>query len=155
MMRSLRKVVAISWFLLSLAASCIPVYASPTKKDVTLDCGSVSPDVVVGNAIVTLCPSSGSSGVCALGQTSVVCPAVSCDSSGTTAPVSMTVSCAAGFKVAGLTSNMSFVEYDGNGNQVDAEQHAKRQRILHHGWGFHRHSHTDRQVTTAFLTGLD
>jgi hypothetical protein len=118
-MRSLRKVVAISWFLLSLAASCIPVYASPTKKDVTLDCGSVSPDVVVGNAIVTLCPSSGSSGVCALGQTSVVCPAVSCDSSGTTAPVSMTVSCAAGFKVAGLTSNMSFVEYDGNGNQVN------------------------------------
>ncbi len=109
----MNKILTVSCCLLGLAVACVPAYASPTRKKITLDCSSAAPDIITGNATVTLCGSS-PTGVC--GGDMYVCPStpVYCDSSGTTAPISTTVQCTAPFKVDGMTATIGFIDYDGS-----------------------------------------
>ena len=94
-----------------LVASCLPAYASPTSKKITLTCNSVAPDYVTANASIVLCASS-ASGLCN-GDT-FPCPQVSCDNVTT----SMTVVCTATSKVDGLMGQANANDYDANGSQI-------------------------------------
>lgn len=110
----MNKILTISCCLLGLAMACVPAYASPMRKKITIDCSNVmAPDSITGTATVTLCASSATDN-CA---TSYLCPStpVSCDSNGT---ISVTVTCDAPFKVDYVTGHADVLEYDGNGNFV-------------------------------------
>ena len=86
----MNKILTVSCCLLGLAVACVPAYASPTRKKITLGCGgAVAPDYVIGTATVTLCASS-ASGLCT-GETKI-CQftpiPLACDSIGLKYPMS-------------------------------------------------------------------
>lgn len=109
----MKKLLTVSSCVLGLVLACIPAYASPTSKKITLDCSSVAPDIITGNATVTLCGSS-TTGVC--GGLTFTCPStpVYCDSSGATAPISTTVGCIAPFRVDAMSATIGFIDYAGS-----------------------------------------
>jgi hypothetical protein len=114
----MNKILTVSCCMLGLAIACIPAYASPTNKKITLACDvTAGTDVITGDATVTLCAPSGLSPC--TGAT-YDCPStpISCDSSGLKAPISITVSCSAPFKVGGLTAIISASDYDSAGNLI-------------------------------------
>jgi hypothetical protein len=85
---------------LGLTLGCIPAYANPTNKKITISCDAVvAGDVVTGTATVTVCDSAD-----CLGGTFDCTSSgpISCDSSGATAPLSITMPCASTFRVAGF-----------------------------------------------------
>jgi hypothetical protein len=87
----MNKVLALSCCLMGLEMACAPAYASPTNKKITLSCDVTSgTDVITGTATVTLCDTPNCSG-----GTQVACLAnpISCDSSGVSAPISITMPC--------------------------------------------------------------
>jgi hypothetical protein len=110
----MNKVLVVTCCLLGLAVGSVPAYAGSTK--ITLDCSAVAPDVMTGNATVTLCDASAFP---CTAQT-VVCPAVACDSSEATANQSTTISCAAPFKVSAAGYSFAFADYDGTGAIIAA-----------------------------------
>lgn len=105
----MKKALTVSCCLLGLAIACIPAYASPTRKKITLSCDvSAGADVITGSATVTLCDSA--SPLCS-GAT-VACAPVACDSSGATAPISVTVPCdSTTFKVDAFYATIGASDY--------------------------------------------
>jgi hypothetical protein len=106
----MNKIMIVAGCLLGLALACIPAYASPTDKKITLSCNiTAGTDIITGTAMVTVCDSA----LCD-GQT-VLCDPVDCDSSGVTAPISITVACdSLIFKVAGFHEVIRATDYAGN-----------------------------------------
>ena len=107
----MNKIVIASCCLLSLAVSCIPAYASPTDKKITVACDVAGgTDVITGTATVTLCSSIDLT--LPISQQCVgdiyVCPTVNCDSSA--ANTSMTISCPTSFKVKGLIATVGYTD---------------------------------------------
>lgn len=107
----MRVLFAACW-LFGLALASVPAYAGSAK--ITLDCGAVAPDVMTGNATVTLCEAST---IPCTGQTAA-CSAVACDSSGATVNQSTTMSCAAPFNVSAASYSLAFTDYDGSGGII-------------------------------------
>jgi hypothetical protein len=103
----MNKIMIVAGCLLGLALACIPAYASPTNKKITLSCNiTAGTDMITGTAMVTLCDSA----LCD-GQT-FSCDPVDCDSSGVTAPISITVACdSLTFKVAGFQEVIDAKDY--------------------------------------------
>ncbi len=104
----MNKIVIVAGCLLGLALACIPAYANPTSKKITLSCASVAGDSVAGSATVTLCETTNCGSV--PGDDSVTCPPVTCDSTFT---VSMTNVCStdvatAPFKVGAVSANICY-----------------------------------------------
>jgi hypothetical protein len=101
---NMKRVLTVSSCLLLLAAACIPAYASPTNKKVTISCDTTGTDVFTGETTVALCPLSPSVVDCNTSTAgAVVCGTpvtapIDC-SIGMSAPISQTVPCSAGFKV--------------------------------------------------------
>ncbi len=111
----MNKIMIVAGCLLGLALACIPAYASPTDKKITLSCDvSSGSDVITGTVTVTLCAASGSTPC--TGDT-FVCPTdptpLSCDSSGANGvPISVTVACdSLTFKVSGFHEVISATDY--------------------------------------------
>ena len=101
------KILAISCCLLGFAIACVPAFASPTNKKITVACSSVAPnDITCSADTVALCASAP---VPCKGQT-FPCPDMLCDSSGASAPPSTTISCTAPFKAVAIEFNVSWAE---------------------------------------------
>jgi hypothetical protein len=114
----MNKILTVSCCMLGLAIACMPAYANPTDKKITLSCNvAAGTGVITGDATVTLCAGSGS--FPCTGAT-FNCPStpISCDSSGVKAPISITVSCSAPFEVDGLTALINVKDYDSAGNLI-------------------------------------
>jgi hypothetical protein len=112
----MNKIMIVAGCLLGLALACIPAYASPTNKKITLSCDiAAGSDTITGYANVTLCSSIDLTLVdpC-VGPTS--CGQVNCDSSGATDPISITVPCIASSKVGGLIIDLEATDTDSAGN---------------------------------------
>lgn len=115
----MNKIMIVAGCLLGLALACIPAYASPANKKITLSCDvSSGTDAITGTLTVTLCAASGSTPC--TGDT-FVCPTdptpLSCDSSGANGvPISVTVPCSAPFKVDGLIIDLQATDTDSVGN---------------------------------------
>ncbi len=103
--------------LLLVLGGSFSAYPSPTTKKITLDCSSIAPNVITGGATVSLCAASPLA-ACS-GQT-VLCGAISCDSSGAIAFPSNTISCDAPFKAAGVSFSETFADHDGTGAVIAA-----------------------------------
>ena len=104
----MNKIMIVAGCLLGLALACIPAYASPTNKKITLSCSSAASDSVTGSATVTLCETTNCGSV--PGDDSVTCPPVMCDISGT---VSITNACSTDaatvpFKVGAVSANTCY-----------------------------------------------
>lgn len=110
------KRLAILICLLGITLGSVSAYASPTNKKITAECTSTAPDVITSSVSVTLCAAA----PLPCSAATIACPALSCDSSGVTAPSSTTVSCAAPFKVDAVSWSQSYVDYDGSGNILSA-----------------------------------
>jgi hypothetical protein len=92
-------------FLLGFALASAPAYASPFKKQTSLDCSAMAGDNIVVNTTVSLCAAA--AGPC-LGDT-FPCPvALACDSDGIAFPTSESHSCSAPFKVAAVGWNATW-----------------------------------------------
>jgi hypothetical protein len=114
----MKKILTVSCCMLGLAIACMPAYASPTDKKITLSCDvAAGTGVITGEATVTLCADSAPF-PCTGATFNCQSTPISCDSSGLTAPISITVSCSAPFKVDGLTAMINVTDYDSNGNRV-------------------------------------
>lgn len=100
------KISIVICSLLSLAVACLPAYASPTKRKITLTCNSVSGDAISGSATVTLCDSSACT-------QQLSCSPVTCDSN----TVSTTMVCPTSFKVGWLTADITFSDGDGSSGE--------------------------------------
>lgn len=102
---------------LGLAVAGVPAGASPTDKRLTLTCSvpTGSSDIISGGATVTLCDSSsvnGESQTC-IGQShQCASTPIYCDSGNKTAPISITVSCSAPFRVGGMIAEMEYSDSD-------------------------------------------
>jgi len=100
--------------VLGLAITCMPAYANPTDKKITLDCSSSEAgEVVYGDATVTLCDELTSTSPCV---ESVTCQ-VTCESDAV--PPSQTISCSTDtanppFKVHAMTAQINFRDSEGN-----------------------------------------
>ncbi len=105
MIRNIWKLCLIALILSSSA------YASPFTKKITLACNSTSPDIIVGSATVSVCAPS-SPVVCTTGY--IPCGSIQCDSGGTSAAPSVTISCSASFKIQGVIYSQSYTDYDAN-----------------------------------------
>jgi hypothetical protein len=106
----MNRIMIVLGCLLGLALACIPAYASPTHKNITVTCtSSDGNEVITGDATVTLCAT-----LATCTKQFVVCPQILCDSSGTNQPISITVSCDAPFKVGGLTAQIDFLDSEGH-----------------------------------------
>jgi hypothetical protein len=105
----MKKLLALSCCLLGLVVICMSAYAGGAK--ITVDCTGAAPDVMTGNATVTLC--EGSSLPCS-GQ-AAACPVIACDSSGATAGQTTTISCNTPFKVGSGSYTLVYTIYDGTG----------------------------------------
>ena len=100
----MNKIVIVAGCLLGLALACIPAYASPTSKKVTITCNSATGASVTGTADVYLCSSIDTSATDPVNQCvgATQCPSdFTCDSTGT---ISITMPCAASSKVGECTS---------------------------------------------------
>lgn len=104
----MNKVVIALGCLLGLAAACIPAYANPTDKKITLTCSSLAPDNVKGSATVTLCETTNCGNT--LGDDSITCPQVMCDTAGTISVTSVCSTDSAGtpFKVGAVSVNVCY-----------------------------------------------
>ena len=115
----MNKIMILAGCLLGLALACIPAYASPTDKKITLSCNIASgTDVISGYVNVTLCSSIDLSLIdpC-IGPTN--CQQVNCDSSGANnVPISITVPCIASSKVGGVVIDLEATATDSAGNVV-------------------------------------
>src|SRR6185437_13207311 len=61
----MNRIMIVLGCLLGLALACIPAYASPTDKKITLSCDvSAGSDIITGTATVTLCAESGKTTPC-------------------------------------------------------------------------------------------
>ena len=113
------KIMIVAGCLLGLALACIPAYASPTNKKITLSCDiTAGSDTITGYVNVTLCSSIDPTSLdpC-VGPT--ICPQVNCDSSsGATYPISITVPCIASSKVGGVVIDLEATVTDSAGNVV-------------------------------------
>ena len=103
----MKKILAVSYSLLGLAVVCMPAYATPTGKKITLTCSSAAGEIVTGDATVTLCATPAT---CVDPTQSVVCPTINCDSSN----ISATIACAASFKVGAITAQIDLTDDEGN-----------------------------------------
>jgi hypothetical protein len=103
----MNKIMIVAGCLLGLALACIPAYASPTDKKITLSCNiTAGTDIITGTAMVTLCDFALCDGL------TFTCDPVDCDSSGVTAPISITVACdSLTFKVSGFHEVISATDY--------------------------------------------
>jgi hypothetical protein len=106
----MNKIMIVAGCLLGLALACIPAYASPTNKKITLSCSSAAGDSVAGSVNVTLCDSP----AC---DQSFPCLPVACDSANT---VSTTVVCSTDaatvpFKVGAVSINICYQEDEDGG----------------------------------------
>jgi hypothetical protein len=97
------KKVVIAWFcVLGLAVACIPAYANPTSKKITLTCSSSTGDAVSGSVDVILCDST----QCVQ---SIACPQVTCDSvSISTTTLCSTDTAQVPFKVGAVHVNVCY-----------------------------------------------
>jgi hypothetical protein len=112
------KIMIVAGCLLGLALACIPAYASPTNKKITLSCDiTAGSDTITGYVNVTLCSSIDPTSLdpC-VGPTT--CPQVNCDSSGATYPISITVPCNASSKVGGVVIDLEATVTDSARNVV-------------------------------------
>jgi hypothetical protein len=106
----MNKILTVFLCVLGLAVACIPAYANPTNKKITLTCASVTGDSVTGSATVTLCETTNCGSV--VGDDSITCLPVTCDSTST---VSMTNVCSTDaatvpFKVGAVSVNTCYHE---------------------------------------------
>jgi hypothetical protein len=113
----MNKIVIVGGCLLGLALACIPAYANPINKKITLSCNvSAGADVISGDATtITLCapstpPCNGETFDCL----STLTTPISCDSGGT---ISMTVSCDAPWKVGGFFAHIDASSSLGTGGK--------------------------------------
>ena len=105
----MNKLLTASCCLLLLAAACIPAYASPTDKKITISCDTTGTDSFTGETTVTLCPQPPSVADCnSLTTDAVVCGPIDC-SIGVTAPISQTVPCTTNFKVEAVNVDLGIV----------------------------------------------
>ena len=110
----MNRIMIVLGCLLGLALACIPAYASPTHKNITLDCSSSEAgEVVYGDATVTLCDELTPTSPC---LESVTCE-VTCESDAV--PPSQTVSCSTDtanppFKVHAMTAQINFRDSEGH-----------------------------------------
>ena len=104
----MNRIMIVAGCLLGLALACIPAYASPTNKKITLSCASTASDSITGSATVTLCETTNCANIS--GDDSITCPPVACDTSGT---VSITDVCSTDaattpFKVSAVSVNICY-----------------------------------------------
>lgn len=116
----MNKILTVSCGLLGLAMACVPAYAGPTRKKITIDCSNVTaPHYITGDATITFCAAS-SNGTC--GGATADCPStpipIACDSRGGTDPISVTVPCDVQFKVKFVTGHANVKEFDAAGNLI-------------------------------------
>ena len=106
----MNRIIIVSGCLLGLALACIPAYASPTDKKITLTCSSLIPDNVSGSVNVTLCETTNCGN--APGDDSITCPQVNCDTASTVSitTVCSTDSAAPPFKVGAVSVNLCIQE---------------------------------------------
>jgi hypothetical protein len=103
----MNKILAGFLCVLGLAISCMPAYANPSNKKIALSCNVTSgTDIITGTVMVTLCDSALCDGA------TVPCDPIDCDSSGVSAPISITVACdSPTFRVAGFHEVMGATDY--------------------------------------------
>ena len=111
----MNKRIAILCVLAILASAGAPAFASSPNKKVSLDCSAGAGNEITVTATLTLC--AGFDGTNCTGQT-FDCAALSCDSSGLSAPVSASETCRPGFRSEGFFVSASWND-NGIGSSFD------------------------------------
>ena len=113
----MNKILTVFFCMLGLAVACIPAYANPINKKITLSCNVSGTDVISGDVTtMTLCaPSTPPCTAETFDCLSTLTAPISCDTSSGT--ISMTVSCDAPWKVGGFSAQIDASSSLGTGGK--------------------------------------